>query len=479
MPTRHLDVAMPEGFAKRIHQALRTWYTRHTKDVLTDLLLARQAKANHEVATPRLITNEILMHGLDCLKQTDEEAADLLQRRFLDRETAQEVAYRRNLSADIIFQRQRAAITRLAQVIWGQEVELGQRQMRRIEARLEPPTYNRLFGVTEKVAQVCAQIETASEPWVIALEGLGGIGKTSLADALARELACGVHFYEIGWVSARRRLFRLSGDIETLADRPNLTLAELVDRLIEQFKLTGLQRRSDGEKLAGVRSFLRDQPCLVIVDNLETAADYGALVPELQRLVTPSKFLITTRHSLRDESGVYVVTLRELAQDDTLALIRHEAETRGLHELAVAPEAELIQIYDITGGNPLATKLLIGQIHTLSLPTALNRFRAAKGKPVQDLLTFIYAHAWQALDQDSRRVLQAMLLVTGEGGRLEQIAAAAELDPDDAAACLQRLAALSLVNVGGDLMERRYSLHQLTQTFLSQQSSDDSTEQLP
>lgn len=472
--SRHLDINMPEGFAKRIHHALRAWHARHTDDALTDLLLAYQIRVEREGATPRLISNEILMDGLDRMKQVDEEAADLLQRRFLNRETALEVAHRRNLSEDVVFQRQRAAIAQLAQVIWGQELELRQRQVRQIEARLEPPTYSQLFGVAEKMAEVRARLESASEPWLVALEGLGGIGKTSLADALARELACEVHFREIGWISARRRLFRLSGDIETLANRPDLTLADMVDRLIDQFELMGLRRRSDADKLAGLKDFLKSETCLVVIDNLETAADYRSLVPQLRRLVNPSKFLITTRYSLRDVSGVYILTLGQLSRDDTLALIRHEAETRGLQELADTPETELEQIHDVTGGNPLATKLLIGQVHTLSLPAALARFSAARGKPVKELLYFIYDAAWQTLNQDSRRVLQAMLLVTEEGGRLEQIAAASELDKDNTATCLQRLVTLSLVNVGGSLQERRYSLHQLTQTFVAKRLSDDS-----
>jgi DNA polymerase III delta prime subunit len=472
--SRHLDIGMAETFAKRVHQALRAWHARHTEDMLTDLLLADQIRVERESATSRLISNQILMNGLDGLKQADEEAADLLNRRFLNRETALEVAYSRNLSEDVVFQRQRVAITQLARVIWGQEMELRQQRVRQIEARLEPPTYSRLFGAAEKMAKVRAQLETGSEPWLISLEGLGGIGKTSLADALVRELACGVHFHEIGWVSARRRLFRLSGGIETLGDQPDLTLVEWVDRLIDQFELAGLRRRSDAEKLAGLKDFLRSQPCLVVVDNLETIADYRPLVSQLRGLVDPTKFLITTRHSLRDTSGVYSVTLRQLSRADTLALIRHEAETRGMHELANATETEMERIHDVTGGNPLATKLIIGQIHTLSLPVALARFRAAKGRSVEELLTFIYANAWQALGQDCRRVLQAMLLVTEEGGRLEQIAAAAELDEDDTASCLQRLATLSLVSVGGDLRERRYSLHQLTQTFVARRLSDDS-----
>jgi len=471
----YLDIDMPDGFAKRIHQALRAYHAQHTRDVLDDLLLAHEIETKREVVLPRFITNKILIDGLDCLKRIDEQATDLLHRRFLNQETAWKVAHSLNLSEDIIFQRQRAAIAQLAEVIWDQEKELRQQQAKRIEARLDPPTYSRLFGVAEKMAKVRAQLETTSEPWLLALDGLGGIGKTSLADALVRELACRRHFREIGWISARRRLFRMSGDIETLADQPALTLAELVDRLIDQFELAGLRRRSEAEKLAGVKDFLRTRPCLVAVDNLETAADYRSLVSQLRGLVGPSKFLITTRHSLHDVSGVYTLTLRELSRDDTLALIRHEAETRGLHELADAPETELGQIYDVTGGNPLATKLVVGQIHTLSLPTALRRFSAAKGKSVEELLSFIYDKAWQTLDRDARRVLQAMLLVTEEGGRLEQITAASELDEDDTVACLYRLATLSLVNVGGSLQEKRYSLHQLTQTFVARQSPDDSS----
>ena len=472
MPT-HRDLEMPEGFIKRIHHALRAYHAQSSEDVLDDLFLARQMEVVRNAASPRLISNQILISGLDCLKQTADETAELLQRRFLNEETALEVAYSQNLSEDIVFQRQRAAITQLAQVIWGQEMELRQRKTRRIEVRLETPTYSRLFGVTDKIAEIRTLLEIASEPRLVAIEGLGGIGKTALADALARELAHQTYFDEVGWISARRRLFRFSGDIETALPQPDLTLAELTDRLVDQFELAGLKRQSDADKLAGLSDFLRSRPCLIIIDNLETVADYNSLVSQLSTLVNPTKFLITTRYSLRSVSGVYTLTLTQLSRDDTLALIRHEAGIRGLPDLAHASKTDLEQIYHVTGGNPLATKLLIGQIHTLSLPTALACFSAAQGRPVEELLTYIYDQAWRTLDPDSRQVLQAMLLVTEEGGRMEQIAAAAEMAISDVATCLQQLATLSLVNVGGGLKERRYSLHQLTQTFLARQESDN------
>ena len=52
----------------------------------------------------------------------------------------------------------------------------------------------------------------------------------------------------------------------------SLTLAELADRIVDQFDLVALRHRADADKLAGLRDYLRSHPCLVVVDNLETAA---------------------------------------------------------------------------------------------------------------------------------------------------------------------------------------------------------------
>jgi hypothetical protein len=208
----------------------------------------------------------------------------------------------------------------------------------------------------------------------------------------------------------------------------------------------------------------------VVIDNLETVPDYPALVSRLIGLVQPTKFLLTTRHSLRDSSGVYIYNLKPLNREDTLALVRHEAGTRGLPDLAQASTADLKPIFAMTGGNPLAIKLFVGQVHSLSLPLVLSRFGSGRAHPLDELLVFLHEEAWKSLDPEARRVLQALTLVAEGGGRLEQIAAAAELDEGRAAACLHRLATLSLVSVGGGLRERQYAIHQLTQAFVARQS---------
>jgi hypothetical protein len=469
--TQSHHLTMPDGFTKRIHKALRAWHKQHGENVLVDLLLAHRIRTTLDTASPRLITNQVLIEGLDLLKEVNAEAYDLIQRRFLNKETAREVAYSLNVSPDVVYQRQRAAIQQLAQFIWAQEARLRQKQAQRVARRLEPPTYTRLFGIEEKITDVRTILEQDAAPWMLALEGTGGMGKTSLADALVRHLAYGTHFQEIGWVSARRRMFRLPGSIETLPPCPTLTFTEMVDRLIEQFELTNLKRQSDREKQAGLKAYLNARRCLIVLDNLETLPDHHALIARLRELTDPAKFLITTRHSLRGESGVYILRLGGLSREDTFRLIRYEAETQGLTELAQAPEAVLAPIYTLTGGNPLATKLIVGQTHTFALSTVLDRLQTQEQRPVRELLDFIYKDAWHALTPDQRKVMQALLLVPDEGGKIEQIAAASDLSIGETAACLSRLATLSLLTVNGGLDKRRYVLHELTQEFVAQQTT--------
>ena len=87
---------------------------------------------------------------------------------------------------------------------------------------------------------------------------------------------------------------------------------------------------------------------------------------------------------------------------------------------------------------------------------------------MEDMLDFIFADAWETLDAKSRWVLQVMLVTADAGGRLEQIVSASNLDMTEVMTCMRALVRRSLVSVSGDLHERRYKLHPLTQSFVAQ-----------
>lgn len=320
-----------------------------------------------------------------------------------------------------------------------------------------------LIGVSREQQQLRLVLEQEGAPWLVAIDGIGGIGKSSLAAALVRELASTGRFDHIAWVSAKQEEFLSHSGRETI-QRPALDAAMLTDTLLEQLGNPLLLTRSPAEKQAGLVTLLKQWPYLVVIDNLETVVDYQTLLPVLRQWTNPTKFLLTSRHTLHVYDDVYCFSLKELSQTDALALLTYEAEIRGTTALTEAAPAHLASIYEVVGGNPLALKLVVGQIRVLPLAQVLDNLRQAQGKKIDDLYTYIYWQAWHTLDEAGRQTLLVMPLA--QGGTLTHIAALTDLDAAKLGQALEDLAALSLLEISPDLEQPRYRIHRLTETFL-------------
>lgn len=332
-----------------------------------------------------------------------------------------------------------------------------------ILARLEPLPDQQLFGMHEAEARLTQRLCAVEAPWILAIDGIGGIGKTALATVLVHRVMASVRFANIAWVSAQQTNFSSTASLPASA-KPALDEATLTDALLAQL-LEGAQvAASNPEKRATLTRLLKAEPYLVVVDNLETVADYTALAPFLQQLANPSKFLLTSRVRLQRYSGIYCYTVHELSEADALAFVCHEAEVRGIGALIDAKQAQLAAIYQVVGGNPLALKLVIGQLLFLPLAHVLEDLRRAQSQPIHDLYTHIYWQAWQLLDEASRQLF--LILPVETNSTYPQLAALGILTPEQLQRALAQLIALSLVQVGGDLEQPRYTLHRLTETFL-------------
>jgi NB-ARC domain len=452
-----------------VHSALRTWHIGSPPPPpWREMLIVAQHPAAASAAGPDRAVKQLLLTALETLAgQVGEDAAQILRLRFLDVLTAAETARRLNLTEDVVYKRQQAAIAELAAVIWQAELEARRTRETRVLGRLEIKEPARLFGVDDKLAELTRVLAPEASPWLIAVVGIGGIGKTSLADAAVRACVPRPAFADIAWVSARQERFALwNGADSDRQAAPALTLEGLVDAMIDQLGFQDLARLPLAQRQDSLRARLKVQPYLVVLDNLETAADYRALVPDLQAFANPTKVILTARHSLHDYPGVHNLSLDELIAADSLALLRHEAKERGLADIAAASDETLLPIYQVAGGNPLALKLLLGQMHSLSLFHVVEDLRQARGRRVDELYHFIYWRSWHLLSDEARRVLTIMPLIAESGGGLEQVGALSELADDELAVALQQLATLCLVNVQGTVQARRYSIHRLTETFL-------------
>lgn len=469
MSTEYLHLDSDE-LRENIQQALNEWNqsSRMDSSLQSLYLYRRLIQENH--GDVQQATNRILAQALDQLSLEHAEHADILRSRFVENHKVEFAASQLNISQATFHRKRNEALPLLSEIVLRQEMAERVAYRSRMEQRLELSAAPLILGQDERISDLMILLETTASPWLFALVGMGGIGKTTLADTLSRRLIHSSYYYGIGWVTARQMFFSTGGSL-TSKDPPMLSSAILIEKLCNQ--LLGPQfsqaQRSTEESLRLLEDYLKAYPHFIVIDNLETVSDVETLLPLLRRLANPTKFLLTTRQSLFDEMDIYHLLVPQLEWRDALALIRHEIDKRNIKSAANAKETELFPIYETVGGNPLALRLVVGQLYRHPLAAVLSDLVNAQGSQAEALYTYIYWHAWSQLSPTEQDVLVAMPLVNEQGGNIELLTAMCELDESELRQAVDTLAVLNLIEVRGDLHERRYTIHSLTRAFLHEQ----------
>jgi hypothetical protein len=467
VPVRYPTVAI-------VKEALKAWHSESQSDSpLSQLYQFRRIQRETGRSVQQTI-HQLLIAALDVLYQAHPVDAQFLQLRFVEEWSVSQLARHYHVVESTIYVMQREAISRLTTTLGEMEAQARAGLKERLLHRLHAPTYGTLIGVAAQLQQLLGRLQAPQPPWVVAIEGLGGIGKTALADIVVRQLIEAQSYDEIAWVSAQQNRLNLGGALAQ-APQPALTAAGLVEALVNQL-LPGISqttghsgRMGTDDLLPRLRTLLKQVPHLLVIDNLETLVDLESLLPTLQDLANPSKFLLTSRQSLYDAPNIYHFKVPELSEAHALHLIRQEATLSNQPTLAAAADAALRPIYTTVGGNPLAMRLVVGQTHIYPLASILDHLQKARGQTAENLYTYIYRQAWDGLDAASQDVLLVMPLVNPNGDTLAVIAEVGGLAEETVHTALQRLVMLNLVDVRGSFAEHHYSIHGLTRTFLHEQ----------
>ncbi len=382
--------------------------------------------------------------------------------------TAEEMSTAVSLTPRQINRYTNQGYSQLAAELQRQEREAHQRQQTSHRQRhLPPATHHHLFGVKPLLAQINQwSLDEAAFP-MLSLEGIGGIGKTTVARAAARQLAAQANWADIFWVSAQQNDFDWQhGRVRPLANAPTLT-TDIINRLADQMGYAHLAGLDTTEKLQQLRPACQSNPYLIIIDNLETVADLDDLVPHLTPLAQPTRFLLTSRHTLSQYGFVQSVPVRNLSYEDSYALVQSELARRP-RDFQLAP-ATMNRIYDLVGGLPLALKLLAAQLGKLPLEELLHQLVHSSQ---MEMYSFIYRRSWASLSEAARQLLVSLHDVSLDGADLAWIEYMADLPPASFTPALAQLIDYSLLETDGNVHQPLYRLHRLTTTFLRSEIID-------
>jgi hypothetical protein len=451
---------------ERVAIALKAWHrTGGTpEELLADLLIVQEqypGNPNHETpAIQRLTTNRVLAAGIDELERQAPQLAQLLRLRFVDQQKLWAVANTMAVSEQTVSRLQSKAIQQLASILTSRESARRTEQAQAIEATLPPATYTQLFGVVEAATSLLNLLADAQGPAVVAVIGLGGIGKTALTDLVVRQIVHRFYFHKVVWL--RIAYQTLSGQ----SRQPELTIESILTGLVTQIWPAQAEVLSPQQRLHLLRQELNSRPHLIVIDNLENQIDTDYLLDQLRGFTRPTKFLLTSRFRLAEQSAVFNFRLPELSLADATAFVRYHAQECGILPVAAASDSDIAAIYDRAGGNPLALKLIVSLLDVLPLPEILAGLTHSQADPIRGVYQHIYRQSWRSLTQDGRTLLQAMPLVSESGGTPQYLMTVSGLSKERLWPALHELHSRSLIEARGSVQEKRYGIHRLTNSFL-------------
>jgi hypothetical protein len=336
---------------------------------------------------------------------------------------------------------------------------------------LPPKAYHRLVGRFDELERVMSALRDPKHRPMVAIIGLGGIGKTALAREVVERAWDEKLFEYVVWTSSKTEHFSSEDIGKTGASAQGEGAVYGFDTLLSdigrQCDRVDIAQMPPDQKQAAVKYLLAKKRVLVVMDNLETVPESEKLVADVFQILGQGKVLITSRHHVKHER-VLALDLGGFPEDEGVTFLREESTVRGIEVVAQAGRPSLVEIHQVTGGAPLAMKLVVGQISRQPMDVVLDTLKEAAFKG-QDypFYRFVYQHSWDMLEMNARMALVDMSVFPPiTGGAVGDVQAISQVEASALWPAMDQLVTLSLLDKIGVAGRERYALHPLTQYFI-------------
>jgi nucleoside phosphorylase len=323
--------------------------------------------------------------------------------------------------------------------------------------------YYPLPGREQQLDHLLDVLSDPQGPVAIVIDGLGGMGKTAIAVEGVRRALNRQLFAQVVGESAKLEQF-VGGEIVQVGEAAldSDTLLDTIARQLDHWEIPTL---SPQEKHIRLAQLLRKQHSLILVDNLESTANAQEVVARLRGFLNPSRALLTSRQKVYHDF-VLPLSLRELDLEDTLFFLCRDLERRTGHPLHTAPREKLVEIYQTTGGAPLALKLVVALTASFDVDAVLRQLQNAGN----NLYPFLFRQTWDHLSLPAQLLLIYIgrTVITTVGW--EELAGIGVVETEqELFAAIGQLVDASVVDLYPAIgsTRARYGIHQLTRHFIT------------
>jgi LuxR family glucitol operon transcriptional activator len=311
---------------------------------------------------------------------------------------------------------------------------------------LPPRQFRELVGRKNELDTIMQRLEPGFRDYLIPIEGLGGVGKSSLAlevgwrcvetyDPQAKER----HFDAVIWTSAKKLDLTPNG---LRTQKPMISnMHDIYSAIIRVLNYPAIATVTATERAETIaKAFQQAGRVLLIIDNLETVED-PEVIEFLHNLPQPAKAIMTMRWH---EDMPFPIRLKKLEEEEVRQLLQQESARQ---DLILTPK-QLETLVEMTGGLPLAATFNLGMMATKGWSPA--RLKERTPETQQDLITYVYQEVIRRFREQSSEAYHALLALTffdqDKGATLPALAATLGVSEDECWEVVQKGVRLNIIN---------------------------------
>ena len=338
------------------------------------------------------------------------------------------------------------------------------KEREKLESLANLPRRPYFVGREEEIRTILQSLQPNSRTFIVGIEAIGGMGKTTLAIEIAYRCIESDLFESVIWISAKETTLTLHG-IEPVIPEAK-TLSDILITIGTNLGNPTIGNLSMADQIRRAYNLLSRRTTLLVLDNFETLSrnEQRDILDFLRRSPITLKVVITSRERVAEGQ---IIRLQGLSFEESQTLLEWDAQQKNIH----LTSDQTRYLVDLTGGLPLALLWVQGQIAVLgySATQVLDKLSLDTDIPI---LQYCFNHSWNLLRHGGEKKLLFALALLPDSVSREALQEISGIDDNDSfEAAISDLLQLTLIDQehGWDY----FSILPLTRRFIRTQFATD------